>query len=464
MTRSCAGHRLAIRFASDAVFPHVPGRAQQVPFSDGAVGPVLVGFCKRTARIHVSRARAARTSFWRGRFELSEKPMPLSRFRVLDLTQARSGPTAVRQLADWGADIIRIEPPPSTGKSGILGGGRHGYESMNLHRNKRSLTLNLKADEGKEIFFALVKSADVIVENFRPDVKHRLGIDYETVSKINPRIVYGSISGFGQEGPYADRPGLDQIAQGLSGLMSVTGKPGEGPMRVGIPLADLSAGMMLAQGILLALLEREASGEGQWVHTSLLEAQIQMMDLQAARYLVNGEVPGQAGNNHPTLIPTGVFETADGLINIQSGAQRLWKRLTKALGAPELGEHPDYIDQEMRAKNRDALNAELSHYTRQRKSDEWIRVLNEAGIPCGPIYTVDQTFADPQVKTLDMSPSVVHPVLGEVKIVGQAVKLSRTPQRMRKATPELGEHTEEILKEVGYAPEDVRRLRDAGVV
>ncbi|MEK6709396.1 MAG: CoA transferase [Nitrospinota bacterium] len=390
--------------------------------------------------------------------------MPLSRFKVLDLTQARSGPTAVRQLADWGADVIRIEQPPSSGAEGLLGGDRHGYESLNLHRNKRCLTLNLKAEEGKKIFYELAKGADVVVENYRPRVKHRLGVDYESVRKVNPRIVYGSISGFGQAGPYAERPGLDQIAQGLSGLMSVTGEPGRGPMRVGIPLADLSAGMMLAQGILLALLERETSGEGQWVHTSLLEANIQMMDLQAARYLIKGEVPKQAGNNHPTLIPTGLFETADGLLNIQSGAQRIWKRLVRALGAPELAEHPDYAEPAGRVKNRDKLNDLISRHTRKKTNAEWIDLLNKEGIPCGPVHMVDQTFADPQVQTLGMAPEISHPKLGRVRVVGQAMKLSRTPQRMRFATPELGEHTGEILQSIGYGPEEIQRLRERGVV
>ena len=389
--------------------------------------------------------------------------MPLSRFKVLDLTQARSGPTAVRQLADWGADVTRIEQPASVGVD-LMGGDRHSYESMNLHRNKHSLTLNLKTEEGKKIFFSLAEGADVIVENYRPQVKHRLGIDYEAVRTVNPRIVYGSISGFGQTGPYSDRPGLDQIAQGLSGLMSVTGEPGRGPMRVGVPMADLSAGMMLAQGILLALLEREVSGEGQWVHTSLLEAQIQMMDLQAARYLIKGEVPKQAGNNHPTLIPTGVFETSDGRINIQAGSPRLWKRLAKALGVPELIEHPDYAEKETRTKNRDALNAIIGGHIRRKTSKEWIEILNAEGIPCGPIHTVDQTFADPQVRTLNMDPQIVHPVLGPIKVVGQAVKLSRTPQRKRNPTPELGEHTDEILASIGYSPQEIQRLRDTGVV
>ncbi len=394
---------------------------------------------------------------------MSEIPMPLSRFKVIDLTRARAGPTAVRQLADWGADVVRIELPSSLGVE-IMGADRQGYEALNLHRNKRSLTLNLKKEAGRKIFFDLAREADVVVENYRPRVKHRLGIDYEVVRKVNPRIVYGSISGFGQEGPYAGRPGLDQIAQGLSGLMSVTGEPGRGPMRAGIPISDLSAGMMLAQGILLALLERESSGEGQWVYTSLLEAQIQMMDLQVARYLIKGEVPGQAGNNHPTFAPTGVFETADGLINIQSGPNHLWERLAPAIGAPELLEHPRYGDAGSRMANRDALNEDINRCTREKKSEEWIAILNDAGIPCGPIYTVDQTIADPQVQVLGMTPHVEHPELGQVKVVGQAVKMSRTPQRMRFATPELGEHTDEILKTLGYGEEEIQQFRDSEVI
>ena len=389
--------------------------------------------------------------------------MPLSRFKVLDLTRARSGPTAVRQLADWGADVIKIESPPSVSIDG-MNADRHGYEAQNLHRNKRSLSLNLKTPEARKIFLRMAEDADVVVENYRPQVKYRLGVDYETVRKVNPRIVYGSISGFGQTGPYSERPGLDQIAQGLSGLMSVTGKPGEGPMRAGIPIADLSAGMILAQGILIALLERETSGEGQWVHTSLLEAMIQMMDIQAVRYLIDGEVPAQAGNNHPTLIPTGVFDTEDGQINIQSGPQRLWQRLVKALGAPELAENPDYAEPPDRLKNRDALNEEINRLTRKKKSAECIGLLNEAGIPSGPIYTVDQTFSDPQVRGLNMDPHVVHPVVGKVKVVGQALKMSRTPQRMRSATPDLGEHTDEILTGLGYSGREIQMLRDQEII
>ena len=317
---------------------------------------------------------------------MTETAMPLARFKVLDLCRARAGPTCVRQLADWGADTIKIEVPPGAGWVEDDLETRHGFDFFNIHRNKRGLTLNLKNAEGKAIFLRLAERADVVVENFRPGVKHRLGIDYEAVRAVNPRIVYASISGFGQDGPYAERAGLDQIAQGISGLMSVTGLPGQGPVRAGIPICDLSAGLLAAQGVLLALLEREVSGQGQWVHTSLTEAMIQMMDFQAARYLKDGEVPVQQGNNHPTNSPTGVFETLDGSINIQASAQHLFRRMAETLGVPELTGRAEYRDHAGRVENRDRLNAEIEALTRQKTSAEWIEAFAEAGVPAGPIY------------------------------------------------------------------------------
>ena len=390
--------------------------------------------------------------------------LPLSKYKVLDLTRVRAGPTCVRQLADWGADVIKIETPATPGSVEGLGGPRHGFDFQNLHRNKRSITLNLKSDEGREIFYKLVEAADVVVENYRPDVKYRLKVDYETLRKINPRIIYGSISGFGQDGPYEKRPGFDQIAQGMGGLMSITGLPGQGPVRVGIPIADLCAGMFCAQGILLAIIERETSGEGQWVQSSLLDAQIQMLDFQAARYLMKGEVPKQAGNDHPTSIPTGVFETSDGHINIAVAGQEIYGRFCKALNAPELLENPDYATGEKRSENRKALNAAISEYTKKRTSAEWISILNEAGCPCGPIYTMDQVFADPQVQHNGMAIEVEHPALGEVRLVNQAVKLSRTPSQIRTATPELGEHSDEILRELGYGDAEIAAFREHGAI
>jgi crotonobetainyl-CoA:carnitine CoA-transferase CaiB-like acyl-CoA transferase len=386
---------------------------------------------------------------------------PLSRFKVVDLTRVRAGPTAVRQLADWGAQIIKVEAVEGDGG---LGGARHGPDFQNLHRNKRSITLDLKKPEGLEVLHRLVKDADVLVENYRPDVKHRLKVDYESLGAINPRLVYASISGFGQDGPYHDRPGFDQIAQGMGGLMSITGLAGQGPVRVGIPVADLSAGIFCAMGILVALLEREVSGQGQWVQTSLLQAQIAMLDFQAARWLIAGEIPGQAGNNHPTSIPTGVFKTADGHINIAAAGQEMFRRLAGALGAPRLAAEPDYADDKHRLKNRDKLNAAIEEITKTKSSADWIEILNRAGVPSGPIYRMNEVFADPQVKHLGIAQAVEHPTLGHLELVGQAVTLSRTPSKLETASPERGAHTDTVLRELGYDADAIAGFRAKGIV
>src|SRR6201997_4489472 len=354
----------------------------------------------------------------------------LSRFTVLDLTRVRSGPTCVRQLADWGANVIKIEMPPQIDSGEGPGGPRDGSDFQNLHRNKRSMTLNLKSPEGVAVLKKLVKKADVIVENFRPDVKRRLGIDYKDLRKVNPKIVYGSISGFGQDGPYENRPGFDQIAQGMGGLMSITGLPGQGPVRVGIPVADLTAGLLCATGILVALLERDKSGQGQYVATSLLEAQIFMLDFQGARWLIGGEVPGQAGNNHPTSIPTGVFKTTDGYINIASTGSKIWARFCNAANASELMQRPEYQTAAERSKHRDALNADMEKYTVKRSSAEWIELLNKAGVPCGPIYSIDQVYADPQVEHLVLAQPVNTKTKSILRMTRQPVSLSRTPSRL----------------------------------
>jgi formyl-CoA transferase len=390
--------------------------------------------------------------------------MPLARFTVLDLTRVRAGPTAVRQLADWGAKVIKIETPPEPGSGESMGGPRHGPDFQNLHRNKRSLTLDLKSPEGGDIFRRLVGRTDVLVENYRPDVKTRLGIDYPALKPLNPRLVYASISGFGQTGPYRDRPGFDQIAQGMGGLMSITGLPGQGPVRVGIPIADLSAGIFCAVGILVALLEREVSGEGQYVESSLLAAQIAMLDFQAARWLIAGEVPQQAGNDHPTSIPTGVFRTKDGHINIASAGDEIFVRLCRALEAPDLADHPDYRTGRLRSQHRQALNAAIERVTKERDSAEWIDRFNRAGVPAGPIYAINEVFADPQVKHLGIAQSVEHPALGRIELVGQAVSLSRTPSRLATASPDPGEHTEAILGELGYSDSEIAALRDRRIV
>ena len=385
----------------------------------------------------------------------------LQRFCVLDLTRVRSGPTCVRQLADWGANVIKIEMPAHLEEGEALGGPRNGADFMNLHRNKRSLTLNLKTPEGIALFKRLVARADVVVENFRPDVKDRLGISYSDLRAINPRIVYGSISGFGQDGPYAKRPGFDQIAQGMGGLMSVTGLPGQGPVRAGIPLADLTAGLFCAMGILTALLEREVSGEGQWVQTSLLQAQAFMLDFQAARYLVKGEVARQAGNNHPTSIPTGVFKTRDGYLNIATTGQAIWERCAKALNAEALLARPEYATMALRSKNRDQLNAELNACFLADDSAAWVERLNAAGVPCGPIYAIDQMFADPQVRHLGIAQKLAD---SDLTLMAQPVAMSRTSSRLQRSPPERGAHNEEILAEFGLDKDEIVALRASGTI
>lgn len=385
----------------------------------------------------------------------------LSHYRVLDLTRARAGPTAARQLADFGADVIKIEMPGDPQYSDF--GTRHGPDFQNLHRNKRGMTLNLKTDEGKEIFMRLVEKADVVVENYRPDVKFRLGIDYHALKAINPGIVYASISGFGQDGPYASRPGLDQVAQGMGGHMSVTGEPGSGPWRSGAAIADMTAGMLTATGILTALLEREKSGEGQWLHTSLLEGQIFLLDFQAARWLVGGEVPPQAGNNHPTNIPTGTFRTQDGYVNIAPMPAH-WDRLCKAMEMEHLQDHPDYATREARLQNRDTLNPRIQEIALTKTTKEWVEILNDASVPSGPIYNMEEVFEDAQVKHVGIAQTIDSPTRGPTTIVGQPVHLDRTPNKLTSPSPELGEHTAEVLAELGYDEAGLEDLRTRQVI
>ena len=395
--------------------------------------------------------------------DASESP-PLARFTVLDLTRVRSGPTAVRQLADWGANVIKIEAPAAIDSAKGMGGARNGPDFQNIHRNKRGMTLNLKSAEGHAVLMRMVEKADVVVENFRPDVKERLGIDYEALRGVNAGIVLASISGFGQDGPYSMRPGFDQIAQGMGGLMSITGLPGQGPVRVGVPIADLSAGLYAAIGILVALLERETTGKGRWVQTSLLQAQIAMLDFQAARWLIGKEVPPQAGNNHPTSIPTGVFRTSDGHINIACSGDVMWERLCEVLGAAELFDDPDYADGAARLTNRDALNAAIESYTVKRESNELVETMNTAGVPCGPIYSIDEVFADPQVQHLGMNRTVQHGTLGPIDVVGNAIVMDDAPAMTYSATPERGQHTDEVLAEFGYSESEIRALAEGGVI
>ncbi|MCP5151488.1 MAG: CoA transferase [Ectothiorhodospiraceae bacterium] len=385
--------------------------------------------------------------------------MPLRRFRVLDLTRARAGPTAAKQLADWGANVVKIEPP----RGDDLSGPRDGPDFQNLHRNKRGLVLDLKDPRGVDALKRLAVGADVLIENYRPDVKHRLGIDYETMRAVNPRLVYASISGFGQDGPYARRPGVDQIAQGMGGLMSVTGPDGGGPLRVGIPIVDLTTGLYCALAISMALLHREVSGEGQWVQAALLQSQVALMDLQAMQWLMGGVVPRPVGNDHPTSIPTGTFETADGHINIGASGGDMFERLARAIDAPELPRDPRFATEADCRENRHALNAAINARLRTASSAHWVEVLNAAGVPCGPINDMRQVFEDPQVRHLGMAAPVEHPRLGTISLVGPAFRMSATPPGMRRPTPDLGEHSAEVLAEAGFSDEEIAALDAAGV-
>jgi formyl-CoA transferase len=390
--------------------------------------------------------------------------LPLDDVRVIDLTIARAGPTCVRQLADWGADVIRVEPPADPAAPGLSGDTRHGCDFQHLHRNKRSLSLNLKAPGGHDVLMRLVDGADVLIENMRPPVKHRLGFGFEAVHARNPRLVYASISGFGQDGPYAGRGGVDQIAQGMGGLMSVTGLPGAGPLRAGIPVADLAAGLYLAIGVLVALHDRDRTGTGRWVQTSLLEAMIAMMDFQAARWTIDREVPAPAGNHHPMGVPMGCFASADGYVNIAGSSGRLLDNFCEVIGLPGIPHDPRFDTAARRSANRAELNALIAGRLRTRTTAAWVEALNEAGVPCGPVYRMDEVFADPQVGHLAMTEPVQHPALGRLDILRNAVRMADGPATVRAPSPEIGADTDEVLTELGYPQAEIGRLRARGVI
>jgi formyl-CoA transferase len=378
---------------------------------------------------------------------------------VLDLTHARAGPVCVRQFADWGANVIRIERPGNPEDFS----GRHEPDFQNKHRNKRGIALNLKSKEGREVLYRLVEQADVLVENFRPDVKERLGFDYETLKGKNSRLVYASISAFGQDGPYKDIPGVDQIVQGMSGLMSVTGEPGRGPMRVGIPISDIVTGLYTSIGILTALMERNRSDQGQWVQASLIESQMFMLDLQAARYLVEGVVPKQVGNEHPSGVPTNTYRTKDGYVNI-APIPSMWGRLCKALGREDLTNHPDYATREARRARRKEVNCLVQEIVGAMDTVTVTAKLQAAEVPCGPINAIDQAFNDPQVKHLELVQTITTINGKETAFPRQPFRLSRTPSKLTVRTPEFAEHTDEVLAEFGFSTADINGLRDRGAV
>jgi formyl-CoA transferase len=378
---------------------------------------------------------------------------------VLDLTHARAGPVCVRQLGDWGANVIRIERPGDPADFSA----RHDSDFQSKHRNKRGIALNLRSEEGRAILYKLIEKADVVVENFRPDVKKRLGFDYETIKAKNPRIVLTSISAFGQDGPYSHLPGVDQVIQGMSGLMSVTGEPGRGPMRVGIAICDIMTGIHAALGTMVALYEREKSGLGQWVQASLLESTIFTMDLQAARYLADGTVPKQVGNEHPSGAPTSAYKTKDGYVNV-APIPSMWPRLCKALGREDLIDHPDFATREVRRKRRKDVNALVAEIVAEMDTATLMKRLQDAEVPCGPIYTMDQAFNDTQAKHMKLTSTVTTTKGKELTQVRQPMQLNRTPSTLVRRTPEFAEHTDEVLAEFGYSADEIIGFRDRGSV
>ncbi len=390
--------------------------------------------------------------------------LPLTGITVLDLTIARAGPTAVRLLADWGANVIKIEPPPL--KTGSITGGRHGPDEQNLHRNKRGVCINLKHEQGYALFLDMVKKADIVVENFRAPVKHNLKIDYDTLKQINRRLIYASISGFGQDGPYSDRPGVDQIVQGMCGLMSITGHPGSGPVRVGIAISDTTAGMFLGQGILLALLQREKSGEGQWVHTSLLEGMLCKLDFQGARFTMLGDVPKQQGNNHPTSFPMGTFTCKDGYVNIAAPTERMWKSFLDAIDAQSLAQDARFKTPQDRIKRRAELEVAINDALVDFSVDSLVEKLNANGVPCGPVYDIEEGYSNPQAKHLEMVKQAPHSELGNINLIRSPINLSSHPQpaKFARAAPNPGEHTREVLVEFGVESDRVDELFAADAV
>ena len=380
-------------------------------------------------------------------------PGPLDGYRVVDLTQARAGPVCTRQLADLGAEVVSIGHP---GRGDLVGADR-----WNLTRNKRSVLLDLARPEGREVFLELCRSCDVLVENFRPAVKHRLRIGPEDVWKVNERLVYGSISGFGQTGPYADRPGVDQIAQGMGGIMSVTGPPGSGPWRAGIAVSDMAAGTLLTQGVLAALLERERTGRAQWVHTSVLEAMLNFMDFQAVRW-PNGEgCPGQVGNDHPTVVPMGCFRTGDGYVNLAALSD--WETFCDAVEALELVDDERFATPGARLENRDALRQEIEGRMQQQPTAYWVDRLVEAGLPAGPVYRLDEVFSDPQIAHLAPTQMVEGADGRQITVLGYPVTLTETPAAIRRGVPASGADTLEVLADLGLDSEEVHRLIESGV-
>jgi formyl-CoA transferase len=394
--------------------------------------------------------------------------LPLNKIKVLDLTQVMAGPFCCQLLADMGADVTKVEPP-GTGEQarrsmGFRGKGDDTVAFLAVNRNKKSITLNLKEDAAREVLYRLVREADVVVENFRPGVTKRLGIDYETLKAMNPRLIYASISGFGQTGPYAMRAGYDLIAQGMSGLMSVTGEPDGPPAKCGIPIGDLSAGMFCAFGILTAHIARDETGEGQYVDTSLFEGALALSIWETAELWSTGRIPQPFGSAHRLTAPYQALKTSDGYLNVGANNQRLWSRFCTAMGREELIEDPRFASNDDRMERRAELVEELEKTLVGKSTKEWEDIFLEAGFPVGPIHNYQQVFEDPHTQAREMMVEMEHPVEGTVKGLGIPVKLSETPGKIRHAAPLLGEHTEETLSQLGYSEEEITDLRERKVI
>jgi crotonobetainyl-CoA:carnitine CoA-transferase CaiB-like acyl-CoA transferase len=394
---------------------------------------------------------------------------PLSKMKVLDLTQVMAGPFCCQLLADMGADVTKVEPPGTGDQArramGFKMKGEDTAAFIAINRNKKSITLNLKKEEGREIFYRLAQKSDVLVENYRPGVAKRLGIDYETLKEISPRLIHASISGFGQTGPYADRAGYDLIAQGMSGVMSVTGEPGGPPAKSGVPISDLSAGLFCAFGILAAYVAREEIGRGQYIDTSLFEGALAFSIWETAELWATGRVPQPFGSAHRLNAPYQALKTRDGYLNVGPNNQRLWMRFCEALGRKDLTEDRRFSTNEDRMNHREELVEELESVLKERDTDEWEKLLLEEGVPVGPIYNYKQVFEDPHTQAREMVVEMEHPVEGTVRSLGIPVKLSETPAEIRYPAPLLGEHTEETLaQELGYSKAHIADLRERKVI
>lgn len=392
-------------------------------------------------------------------------PQPLSGIKIIDVTSVMAGPYCTMLLGDLGADVIKIEPP--TGdmmrRSPPFVAGESTYY-IYANRNKRGMVLNLQKKEGRRILFKLVKEADVFVENYKPRTKVDLKIDYAALKEINPRIIYCSISAFGQTGPWSDRPGFDQVAQGMSGLMSVTGFPGADPTRAGVAVGDSAAGLFATIGILAALNERYQSGVGQYIETSLLESLIALLGFQAAKYFGTGERPNPQGNDHASFAPYGTYKTKDGHINIAAGTEKMWLILCRLLKLEKLIEDPRFNSMAQRVKYKDQLTEILESRLRQESTAHWVEILNDNGIASGPIYGIDEVFQDEHVLQRQMLMEVEHPLAEKIKLIGFPIKMDRTPCRVNHPPPLFGQHTNEILKELNYSDEEVASLKKDNII